>query len=259
MNRRARRAKTDRTGSGASSDALVSALCLRASRGCAAWCGCPRWRRRIAQRRTRERERLLKERNAHVQPHRAWLCWSRRARWPALEAGLRRPGRRCWTGEGRVLPPGAEGRRSARAAERLELVHKQIRALEAAKRPRSRHGQARAEAGRWSSSLHLKRHWPANRLGAGAARCFYRRFDNRRQVGGCFGLTATPYDSGASRRRRASAKPATSGCASCGRARLATGCAISPTASSAAGSAARWRAEGHAHPPHRHRGAGPQA
>jgi len=29
---------------------------------------------------------------------------------------------------------------------------------------------------------------------------FYRSFDNRRQVGGYFGLTGTPYDSGQSRR-----------------------------------------------------------
>ena len=31
---------------------------------------------------------------------------------------------------------------------------------------------------------------------------FYRRFDNRRQVGGYLGLTGTPYDSGSSRREQ---------------------------------------------------------
>jgi transposase len=35
---------------------------------------------------------------------------------------------------------------------------------------------------------------------------FYRSFDNRRQVGSYFGLTATPFDSGASRREQGISK-----------------------------------------------------
>ena len=35
---------------------------------------------------------------------------------------------------------------------------------------------------------------------------FYRSFDNRRQVGSYFGLTGTPYDSGASRREQGISK-----------------------------------------------------
>jgi transposase len=35
---------------------------------------------------------------------------------------------------------------------------------------------------------------------------FYRDFKNRRQVGSCFGLTDTPYDSGASRRQQGISK-----------------------------------------------------
>ena len=35
---------------------------------------------------------------------------------------------------------------------------------------------------------------------------FYRDFNNRRQVGSCFGLTDTPYDSGESRRQQGISK-----------------------------------------------------
>ena len=35
---------------------------------------------------------------------------------------------------------------------------------------------------------------------------FYRAFNNRRQVGGYFGLTGTPYDSGNSRREQGISK-----------------------------------------------------
>ena len=35
---------------------------------------------------------------------------------------------------------------------------------------------------------------------------FYRRFDNRRQVGGYFGLDGSPYDSGQSRREQGISK-----------------------------------------------------
>ena len=89
--------------------------------------------------------------------------------------------------------------------ERLLLVHRQIKALEAANAAAHRvptHGSVEAKAVQLAQ---LKAVGPqiAQVL---ANEVFYRDFNNRRQVGSCFGLTDTPYDSGASRRQQGISK-----------------------------------------------------
>jgi transposase len=79
---------------------------------------------------------------------------------------------------------------------RLRLVAEQIASLEA----ESREVEAAAPAG--TPPAKLRELTQLVGIGPTSARLlvnevFYRRFDNRRQLGGYFGLTGTPYDSGA--------------------------------------------------------------
>lgn len=96
-----------------------------------------------------------------------------------------------------------------REHERLLLVHKQIKTLEAGNSAAYRapaKGPVEAKAAQLAQ---LKAIGPqiAQVL---TNEVFYRDFKNRRQkVGSCFGLTDTPYDVGPAGDSRASAKPAT--------------------------------------------------
>ena len=108
------------------------------------------------------------------------------------------------TGDGRVLPPRLK-EEIHRERERLLLVHKQIKALEAANATAHRAPAKDSVEAKAVQLAQLKAIGPhiAQLL---ANEVFYRDFKNRRQVGGCFGLTDTPYDSGASRRQQGISK-----------------------------------------------------
>jgi transposase len=92
-----------------------------------------------------------------------------------------------------------------REHERLVLVHKQIKALEAANAAVHRAPAEDSVEAKAVQLAQLKAIGPqiAQLL---ANEVFYRDFKNRRQVGSCFGLTDTPYDSGASRRQQGISK-----------------------------------------------------
>ena len=108
------------------------------------------------------------------------------------------------TGDGRALPPHLKDE-IRREHERLLLVHKQIKALEAANIAAHR---APAKGSVEAKAVQLAQ---LKAIGPQIAQVltnevFYRDFKNRRQVGSCVGLTDTPYDSGDRRRQQGISK-----------------------------------------------------
>jgi len=108
------------------------------------------------------------------------------------------------TGDGRVLPPRLK-EEIIREYERLCLVDKQLRALEAKSTAELRVAAPGSAAGKIRQLINLRS------IGVVGAQelvneVFYRSFANRRQVGSCFGLTGTPYNSGNSCREQGISK-----------------------------------------------------
>jgi transposase len=156
------------------------------------------------KRRTRERERLLKERTAHTNRI-CGLLFGQGIR----DAKPLRPSflvdlEQMRTGDGRVLPRHLRDE-IVREHERLLLVHKQIKALDAENIAAHR---APAKGSVEAKAVQLAQ---LGAIGPQIAQVlaneiFYRDFKNRRQVGSCVGLTDMPYDSGDSRRQQGISK-----------------------------------------------------
>jgi transposase len=193
VDRRARRAKTDR---------LDAAMLLRALM---AWCrgdqaACrmvqvPSVEREDARRTHRERQRLIAERVQHVNRIKGLLATQgiydyqplRRDRWERLEA-LR-------TGDGRELPPRLR-QEIEREFRRLELVLEQIVAVET-----ERDAAVAAPAAEDVDAKKVARLAKLSGIGTELAsvlvrEALYRPFANRKQVAAYAGLTPSPYASG---------------------------------------------------------------
>jgi transposase len=192
VNRRARRAKTDRIDLARIMRAFLAHL-----RGEPLACSIvhvPNPEEEDDKRPSRERERLLKERTAHTNRIKALLhAQGIRDVKPLARDFLARL-KNARTGDGRALPPRLAAE-IAREHERLTIVAEQIAAIEA---------ESRAEchkAAPGSSTAKVVQLARLKGLGITDGRvlvkeAFYRRFANRRQVGACVGLTGTPYSSG---------------------------------------------------------------
>ena len=153
---------------------------------------------------TRERGRLLKERTAHTNRIKGLLHGQ-----GIRDAMPRKPGfigslADLRTGDGRPLPRRLK-EEIEREHQRLCLVDKQLSDLEAVNR-----GELRAAA---PGSNAAKVVQLAGLKGIGVAggqnlvnEVFYKKFDNRRQVGSYLGMVGTPYDSGESRREQGISK-----------------------------------------------------
>ena len=202
VNRRARRAKTDRL----DLDQLMRTL-LAYYRGEPRVCSMarvPSIAQEAARRRTRERARLVKERGAHVNRIKALLHGQGVRDVQPVRAGFVARLAELRTGDGHALPPALVAE-IAREHARLRLIIDQILAVEA----ESQAVEAVAPAG--TPPAKVRQLTQLVSIGATSARLlvnevFYRRFDNRRQLGGYLGLTGTPYDSGSSRREQGIAK-----------------------------------------------------
>ena len=145
-----------------------------------------------ARRQTRERERLVSERTAHRNRILGLLA--------AQGVTTIKVGARDWldrlaaarTGDGRTLGAAllAEIRREA---ERLALVEREIKELEAAQ-----HAALKADTTLVTRACKLMRLKGLGEVFANGLthEAFWRDFENRRQVGGAFGLTPWPWDSG---------------------------------------------------------------
>lgn len=145
-----------------------------------------------ARRQTRERERLVSERTAHRNRIQGLLA--------AQGVTAIKVGARDWldrlaaarTGDGRILGVAllAEIRREA---GRLALVERQIKEVEVAQ-----HTALKADTALVARACKLKRLRGLGEVFASGLthEAFWRDFGNRRQVGGAFGLTPWPWDSG---------------------------------------------------------------
>jgi transposase len=202
VNRRARRAKTDRIDLAQLMRAFLAHL--RGEPGVCSVVRVPTPEAEDRKRRTRERERLLQERTAHTNRIKALLHGQGIRDAMPLKPSFLSALDQFRTGDGRPLPPLLKAE-IGREHERLLLVHKQIKALEA-ENIAAHHAPA-------AGSVEAKAVQLAQLRGLGpliaqvlANEVFYRDFKNRRQVGSCFGLTDTPYDSGDSRRQQGISK-----------------------------------------------------
>ena len=193
VDRRARRAKTDR---------LDAAMLLRALmawwRGDRAACHMvqvPSVEREDARRTHRERQRLIAERAQHVNRIKGLLATQgvydyrplRRDRWKRLEE-LR-------TGDGRELPPCLR-REIEREFKRLELVLEQIAASET-----ERDATIEAPAAEDVDAAKVAQLSKLGGIGPELAtvlvrEALYRSFTNRKEVAAYAGLTPSPYASG---------------------------------------------------------------
>lgn len=192
VNRRARRAKTDRI----DLEKLMRAFLayLRGEPRVCSMVHVPTAEDEDRKRRTRERERLIKERTAHTNRIKGLLHGQGIRDVNPLDrsfiaslAGLR-------SGDGRPLPARLKDE-IVREHERLGLVVRQFAELEATSRAELRAAQPASPEARIRQLIDLKSIGPVSGQGL-VNEAFYRDFDNRRQVGSYFGLTGTPYDSG---------------------------------------------------------------
>jgi transposase len=192
VNRRARRAKTDRI----DLDRIMRAFLahLRGEPRACAVLHVPSPEDEDRKRRNRERERLIKERTAHSNRIAGLLQGQGIRHAMPLKAGFPASLEQLRTADGRPLPPRLKDE-LVREHERLQLVHKQLCVLEAENKAERRLAAPGTAAAKIVQLAGLKGIGPVGAQGL-VNEVFYRSFDNRRQVGSCFGLAGTPFNSG---------------------------------------------------------------
>lgn len=202
VSRRARRAKTDRI----DLDKLMRAFLayLRGEPRVCSMVHVPTVEEEDRKRRTRERERLLKERTAHTNRIKALLFGQGVRDVMPLKPGFVASLAKMRTGDGRELPARLK-EEIVREHERLCLLHKQLLALEAKSQAELRVAAPGSAEAKIVQLVDLKSIGPVGGQQL-VNEAFYRPFNNRRQVGSYFGLAGTPYDSGESRREQGISK-----------------------------------------------------
>jgi transposase len=197
VNRRQRRAKTDRLDAGK----LVNLLLRYHGGENKVWCvvRVPSATAEDARQLHRELEELKEERTAHGNRIKGLLA-SQGVSMAAIDKGFVQglAAARLW--DGSAVPEDLH-RRLLREHERWQVLERQIKDLENERRQRIRRDDT-PHVEKVRSLLEL---WGVGLNGAWLLvyELFgWRRFDNRKQVGGCVGLTPTPYQSGDSRREQ---------------------------------------------------------
>lgn len=196
VNRRARRAKTDRI----DLDRMMRAFFahLRGEPRVCSIVHVPSVEDEDYKRRDRECNRLVKERTAHTNRIKSLLHTQGIRDATPLRRGFIASLAQMRTGDGRPLPPRLK-EEIVREHERLVLVDKQLATVEAASKAECRAAAPGSAPAKIVQLAGLK----GIALTTGQVlvnEVFYRSFDNRRQVGSYFGLVGMPYDSGESRR-----------------------------------------------------------
>ena len=200
VNRRARRVKTDRVDVEKLLHTLI-AWC-RGERDVCSMVVIPSVEAEDLRRSHRERDRLVRERTAHINRIKGLLFGQgirginvKRHYKSLTPAAL-------VTGDGRPLPERL-GREIVREIERLALVQDQIVAIE----------RERDHPATPCAATERKRHDLLRLKGIGPAfaaifarEVYYREFANRRQVASYIGLAPSPYDSGEGRRSQGISK-----------------------------------------------------
>jgi len=200
VDRRARRVKTDRIDVGKLLHTLIA--WRRGERHVCSMVVIPSAEEEDLRRSHRERDRLVRERTAHINRIKGLLfaqgirAINVKSRYKSLTPAA------LVTGDGRPLPERL-GREIAREIERLALVGEQLRAIE----------RECEQAPTLCEASERKRHQLLRLKGIGpvcatilARELYYRQFANRRQVASYTGLTPSPYDSGESRRSQGISK-----------------------------------------------------
>ena len=186
VNRRARRAKTDRL-----DGEKLLAMLRRHHAGERVWSVLhePTREQEDARRMHRERARLTRERVAHMNRIRSLLILHNVRPQGVVIGG--RDWAQWWARQREQIPP-ALGNEIERESARLALVKQQIKQIEGAQRDELAEGKQPlvAQLARLRA-IGPKGAWVLVKEVFG-----WRRFTNRREVAGCLGLTPTPYDSG---------------------------------------------------------------
>ena len=210
VNRRARRAKTDRIDLERMMRSFLAQL--RGEPRACSIVQVPSVEDEDRKRRHRERERLVKERTAHTNRIKSLLHGQGIREAAPLRRGFIASLADLRTGDGRELPRRLRDE-IVREHARLLLVDQQLAAVEAESKAECRAvapGSAQAKIVQLAGLKGIA-------LTTGQVlvnEVFYRSFANRREVGSFFGLTGTPYDSGDSQRDQGISK------AGSGRARM---------------------------------------
>lgn len=202
VNRRARRAKTDRIDLAQLMRAFLAYL--RGEPKVCSMVRVPTPEDEDRKRRTREREQLCKERTIHTNRIGGLLHGQGIRDVHPLKRSFLSDLEQMRTGDGRALPQHLKDE-IRREHERLLLVHQQIKALEAQNIAAYR-APAKGSVEAKAVQLAQLRAIGPNFAQGLTNEIFYRDLKNRRQVGSCVGLTDTPYDSGASRRQQGISK-----------------------------------------------------
>jgi len=202
VSRRARRAKTDRIDLEKMMRAFLAQL-RGEPRACSV-VHVPRVEDEDRKRRTRERERLSKERTGHTNRIKSLLHAQGIRDAMPLKPGFIAGLASLRTGDGRPLPPRLQ-EELVREHARLCLVDEQMGKLEAESKAGLRAAAPGSAEAKIMQLIDLKGIGPVGGQLL-VNEVFYRSFDNRRQVGSYFGLTGTPYDSGESRREQGISK-----------------------------------------------------
>jgi transposase len=202
VNRRARRAKTDRIDLALLMRAFLAYL--RGEPGVCSMVRVPTPEDEDRKRRTRERERLLTERTGHTNRIKGLLHGQGIRDAQPLMPNFLSNLDQMRTGDGRAVPPRLRDE-IRREHERLLMVHKQIKTIEAENSAAYREPAQGSVEAKAALLVKLKAVGPQTAQVL-TNEVFYRDFKNRRQVGSCFGLTDTPYDSGDSRRQQGISK-----------------------------------------------------
>jgi transposase len=187
VNRRARRAKTDRL----DGDKLLSMLIRYHADEPRVWSvvRVPTPEQEDARRAHRELGRLGHERTAHINRIRALLVLNN----VRVKYVGGRLWRRWWTGHAQELAPCVRAE-IERESARLLLVKKQMDVIEAEQRQAVAAGSEPQVAGLAQlRGIGMSSGWVLAKELFG-----WRRFRNRREVAGCLGLTPSPYASGES-------------------------------------------------------------
>jgi transposase len=200
VNRRARRVKTDRIDVESILHTLIA--WRRGERHVCSLVVIPSVEEEDLRRSHRERDRLVRERTAHINRIKGLLFGQGirginvKSRYKSLKPAA------LVTGDGRPLPERL-GREIAREIERLALVQEQIVEIE----------RERDTAPTPCEATERKRHQLLRLKGMGPTlsstltrEVYYRQFVNRRQVASYIGITPSAYDSGEGRRSQGISK-----------------------------------------------------
>jgi len=200
VNRRARRVKTDRIDVENILHTLI-AWC-RGERHVCSMVVIPSVEEEDLRRTHRERNRLVRERTAHINRIKGLLFAQGIRGINVMKDYKSLAPAELITGHGRSLPKRL-GREITREIERLALVQEQLVEIE----------HERDQAPTPCAATERKRHDLLRLNGIGptvsailAREVYYRRFTNRRQVASYIGLAPSPYDSGDGRRSQGISK-----------------------------------------------------